>query len=166
MGANRWNGIEDYPNYRIDNTGIVESKARGPWKEMRTSDDRYGYLKVTLSNNGVRATKNVHQLVAKAFVDGYKDGYQVNHKNGNKHDNRADNLEWISTGDNLRHAYENKLNYGPRKKVRVIETGDVYLSEKDCAEAVGGCRSGITGCLKGRRRTHKGLHYEYVTEEE
>lgn len=158
----RWKTIDGYPNYSVSDHGRVVSTARGQRREMKASDDRYGYPKIMISNDGIRATVGVHQLVARAFVDGYAQDMQVNHINGDKHDNRASNLEWMTVGDNLRHAYATGLNHGPRKKVRVIETGGVYDSERDCAEAVGGSRSGVNGCLKGRRSTHKGFHYEFV----
>lgn len=154
--------ICDYPNYRVYECGIVESKARGSWKPLKQCDDRYGYPKVTLCKNGSKTTRHVHDIVARAFVDGYKPGLEVNHRNGDKHNNHSTNLEWVSGADNLRHAYSNGLNKGPCKKVRVVETGVVYASEKECAESIGGTKSGVNGCLKGRRHTYKRLHYEYV----
>lgn len=154
--------IEGYPNYYVDDIGRVFSKSSGQYRELVQRDDRYGYPKVTVCKDGKKTTKNVHRLVAEAFVGGYSDGLQVNHINGNKHDNRADNLEWISGQDNRRHAYRTGLNHGPRKKVRIIETGETYNSEKECADAIGGCRSGVNHCVRGSRNSYKGFHYEYV----
>lgn len=62
----------------------------------------------------------------------------------------------------MRHAYETGLNYGPpTKRVRIIETGEIYESEKECANAINGSISGVNGCLKGRRKTHKKYHFQY-----
>lgn len=163
MGKERWKPVEDYPNYIVSDSGRVQSKARGQWREMTITDDRYGYPKIVLSKDGHRVTKSIHQLVAKAFVDGYSDALQVNHIDGNKHNNNFSNLEWVTVGDNLRHAYASNLNPGhPTKRVRIIETGNIYSSEKECAEATNGSKSGVNGCLRGRRNTHNGFHYEYV----
>ena len=163
MSDERWAQVNGYPNYSVSNEGAIRSRARGSCRIMSTKPDRHGYPKVMLCRNGTRTTKSVHSLVAEAFVDGYRDGMQVNHIDGVKTNNRASNLEWVSQADNIRHAYTNRLNAGPRgKRVRVVETGCVYASEIECAEAVGGSKAGINGCLKGRRRTHKGLHYEYA----
>lgn len=167
MSNEEWKQIPDYPNYYVSNLGRVRSEAQRKPKELKTCDDRYGYPKVSVSRDGKRTTKNVYQLVANAFIDGYEEGLQVNHKNGNKHDNRATNLEWVTVGDNLRHAYNNGLNYGPpKKKVRIIETGNIYPSEKDCAKAINGHISGVNGCVRGRRTTYKGYHFEYADESE
>lgn len=51
-----------------------------------------------------------------------------------------------------------------RKPVRIVETGDVYPSVRACAAAIGGDQPTITGCLKGRHKTHHGYHYEWVEE--
>lgn len=166
MGHEEWKHIEGHPNYKISNTGRLKSKARGDWRDIRSSEDRYGYEKVVLCTDGSSTYKTVHQLVAKAFVDGYEPGLQINHINGNKHDNRAENLEWVTVGDNIRHAYNTGLNHGPCKKVRIVETNEIYDSEVECAKAVNGQKSGVNGCLRGRRRTHKGYHYEYIDEME
>lgn len=162
MANDNWITVDGYPNYRVNDDGLVQSKARGEWRDLKPGFDRYGYPRVDLYNNGRHSSKHIHQLVAKAFVDGYDESLQVNHINGDKNDNRASNLEWVTCGDNLRHAYNEHLNFGPRKSVRVLETNAVYASEKECAIAVGGCISGVNGCLKRRRSTHKGFHYEYV----
>ena len=162
MAKERWKQIDEFPNYSVSSEGRVASRARGKEKILKTSNDRYGYPKVTLSNDGVKTTKSVHQLVAKAFIPNQDEKAQVNHIKGHKMDNRVCSLEWVSNADNIRHAYKTGLNIGPKKKVRVVETGEVYPSEKECAIAVNGTRSGVNGCLKGRRYTHAGFHYEYV----
>lgn len=67
-----------------------------------------------VNKNNSRTSYKVHRLVCMAFhpiegfnnYDDYKD-YQVNHK---------DNLEWVTSKQNMQHAYDNKLN----KKVRAI----------------------------------------------
>lgn len=165
MASESWKTIDGFNgNYKISNRGRVMSKARGKWKEMSPSHDRYGYLKISLREDGRPKTRSIHQLVATAFVGGRRDELEVNHLNGDKEDNRPTNLEWTTCPENLAHAREHGLNLGPRKKVRVLETGQVYSSEKECAENLGGSISGVNGCLKGRRKTHKGYHYEYVNE--
>lgn len=158
MNNERWKSLSENPQYYISDQGRLKRNG----KEICQRDDRYGYPKVTISTNGVKHTRTIHQLVAKEFVNGYSEGYQVNHINGDKHDNRASNLEWVTIGDNLRHAYKNGLNYGPPKKgVLVVETGERYESETECAKAINGHKSGVNGCLKGRRETYKGYHFQY-----
>lgn len=156
-----WKPLSEDPKYVISNYGRLKNTING--KEISQRDDRYGYPKVSLYTRGIKNTRNIHRLVAKEFVEGFDPNLQVNHINGNKHDNRSVNLEWVSAAENISHAYNTHLNYGPpRKQVRVIETGDIYESEKDCAKAINGSISGVNGCLKGRRNTHKGYSFCYV----
>lgn len=68
-----------------------------------------GYLRVASLRQKNRPRYYVHRLVALAWVGGYVDGMHVNHINGIKTDNRACNLEWVSSADNIRHAWENGL---------------------------------------------------------
>lgn len=67
-------------------------------KSMRL--DKYGYFQISIMSK----TMLVHRLVARAFVPGFFEGAQVNHKNLNKTDNRPENLEWVTSGQNTRHA--------------------------------------------------------------
>jgi len=53
------------------------------------------------------ATKKIHRLVAKAFIDNYSEYLQVNHKNCVKHDNRLENLEMVTQSQNTKHAWDN-----------------------------------------------------------
>jgi len=54
-------------------------------------------------------TLKVHRMVAKLFLREPTKEETVNHKNGIKTDNRASNLEWMSFGDNNRHAFASGL---------------------------------------------------------
>ena len=73
-----------------------------------------GYLFVSLTKESkVTVCKQVHRLVAEAFIPN-PNGYPiVNHKDENKQNNRADNLEWCT------HSYN--LTYGSHID-KVLET--------------------------------------------
>lgn len=47
-------------------------------------------------------------------------------------------------------------------KVEIIETGDVFDSVDECAQAIGGYRNLIYKCLKGTAHTHMGYTFKYV----
>lgn len=105
-----------YP-YEVSDTGRVRRSGPGastktgrilnPWKHVPT-----GYECVTLrmGSRGKRLSARVHRLVALSFCEGFSEGLEVNHIDGNKTNNRSENLEWVTTQQNARHAWETGLN--------------------------------------------------------
>lgn len=160
-----WAPLKINPIYEITENGNIRNSVSG---RLLRPNDVSGYMQVSLSNNGHRVCKYVHDLVADTFYEGNHEGLQVNHKDGNKKNNHISNLEWCTCRENIRHAIENGLRpeyVGRAKmKVRIIETGDVYDSFMDCAKAINGNRSHVCNCALGRRKTHMGLHFELVKE--
>jgi hypothetical protein len=65
-----------------------------------------GYLKVILARDAKRYQFYVHTLVLNAFAGQGPNGYVCNHKDGDKHNNRIENLEWVTRGNNIRHAHD------------------------------------------------------------
>ena len=99
----KWKDLQNYPNYKISNYGEVFSTRRQ--RLLKISKDRYGYPRVNLVNQeGVSKNLYVHFLVAITFVEGWFAGAVVNHKDGVKTNCRSTNLEWVTQGDNVRHA--------------------------------------------------------------
>lgn len=173
-----WRSVIDFDWYDVSDYGRIRSwsgrKTLGRIMVPRT--DRYGYLRINLRQNGRTFTKSVHSIVAEAFLVRDEEGLQVNHIDGDKTNNSVENLEWMSPGENTRHAHANGLvNPFPlaalglgrqRVRVRVVETGCVYESISDCALAIGGDPSTIAKCLKrnGVNFSHRGYHFETVGE--
>ena len=100
-----WKWIEGYEGiYKISNYGRV-ANSKG---EMSLDDSDRGYCRVNLCKDGDGKKYRIHQLVAKAFCEGYKEGLVVNHKDLNKENNHYSNLEWITQKENIIHYYQNK----------------------------------------------------------
>lgn len=158
--------LEDFPDYRVDQYGIVQSFKSGSWTELKQTK-RNGYLKVNLCKNGKTYSRNVNNLVGDAFI-GRNAGQIYNHKNGNKMDNRVDNLEPCSQGENLIHAYDIGLkkpnyNHPNRRKIMIVETGETFDSERACARSFEhGSQGSIHRCLMQPHKTYKGYHYTFV----
>lgn len=55
-----------------------------------------------------------------------------------------------------------RKNDANKKKVVCIETGDIYESVKAAAESIGADPSSVSSMLKGRQKSVKGLHFEYL----
>lgn len=116
-----WRDIEGYEgHYQVSNLGRVKSLERymngrnggkSLLKEriLKPIKNNRGYLNVNLSKNRKRKNANIHRLVAKAFIPNPDNKPEVNHVDTNKKNNRADNLEWATTKENIRHAWEKGL---------------------------------------------------------
>lgn len=174
-----WRKIKDFPNYSVSNTGKVRNDKRNKVKvPVKTNT---GYAKTDLYKDGKRTCRRTHRLVGEAFIPNPENKPEINHKDGNKLNNNADNLEWVTRSENEKHAFDTGLaritenhhhgrpkgfknpNAGlPRTKVRIVETGKVYSSVKECARDINGDDRHIHDCLHGRQRTHRGYHFERV----
>lgn len=157
----KWLSIKEYPKYSVSDKGNVKNVETG--RILRHGTNPKGYHIVTLYKDAIPTTKKVHRLVADAFHNGDHSNLEVNHIDGNKDNNSIANLEWCTCSYNANHAYKTGLRKPPRmKKVKIVETGDIFNSLSDCARAIGGSVSGIYDCSTGRQETHRGYHFEFV----
>ena len=141
----------------VSSNGRVLSYKSGKEHELTPSDNGRGYLTVSI---GLRHPKYVHRLVAETFIPNPNNYSEVNHIDGNKRNNCVANLEWCTRSDNLMHACAMRLNKSQRP-VRIVETGEVFISQNECARRIGGSASGIHDCKSGRHETHRGYHFEF-----
>lgn len=63
-----------------------------------------GYYKINPVVNGKNVQRNVHDLVAEAFLGPRPDGAVVNHIDGDKTNNAVGNLEYVTHAANMAHA--------------------------------------------------------------
>ena len=111
-----WKEIAENPNYLVSNYGRVKSVARPvncragvryKKEHFLTPRDVHGYLKVGFNDSdGKLIHPLVHRLVMYAFVGvrPYPE-WEIDHINGNSHDNRLENLEYVSSSENSKRAY-------------------------------------------------------------
>lgn len=91
----------------------------------------------------------VARLIAITFLGDPPEKFTVNHKDGNRMNNNIENLEWLSVGDNIRHAFDTGLM--PYKRVCLIDQNDeavVFRSMAKAGEHIGRNNGYISLCLK------------------
>ena len=162
-----WLTVPDFTNYEVSCYGRVRNKITG---HILSPGICRGYPQVTLYDGARHWNTTIHRLVADTFYDGDHQGLEVNHIDGDKKNNCIWNLEWCTREENIKHAWENGLykpspNF-PTKRVRIVETDETFDSLTECAKSIDGSKSGISRCLKGKRKTHRGYHFEYVNDGE
>lgn len=154
-----WAEVEGFPGYVVSNTGKVFSNLTNKHLEYRISAD--SAPRVILSFKGERKEWYVHHLVARAFFGRYHHGVHITHVNGDKRDNHVANLRVRRRIRDLEleMARPKKRKWG--RRIRVVETDEVFRTVRECADAIGGDYSSIYSCLRGEQKHHKGLTFEY-----
>ena len=102
--------FRDVPNYegmyQVSNLGNVKSLARKSFtgkllteKILKPSRASHGYLTLSLRKNGKPKTRNIHVLVAEAFLGHVPCGnsIEVDHINEDKLNNRLENLQLLTS---------------------------------------------------------------------
>ena len=128
------------------------------------------YQRVNLSANGKTTTRDVHRLVAEAFIPNPDNLPEVNHKDENHLNNQADNLEWVTHIQNEHHGtkIERAARTRDRRPVEALnEKGEVVASYDriaDAAKALGISISTIWQvCNKIRNcKTAGGYRWRYI----
>lgn len=163
-----WRDIEGFDGYQISNYGRVKSLNYNKTKQekiLKPQKSTKGYLTVGLNKNGKQVRKQIHRLVAEAFLENPNNLPQVNHKDEDKSSNIVSNLEWCDS------KYNN--NYGTRtercsRRVDQIDmvSGEVirqWASTQECGRN-GYDYSAVAHCARGELKQYKGYIWKYVTE--
>jgi hypothetical protein len=108
MSFETWRPVIGFERtHEVSNTGRV--RRVGSSEELHPWTSGYGYPKVALRVDGQKTEREVHILVAEAFIAPRPSGLVANHKNGVKTDNRPENLEWVTRAENNAHALRTGL---------------------------------------------------------
>ena len=157
-----WLTIQEAPRYAVSSLGRVKNKKTG--RILRPAVDSHGYLHIGLFVDGKQwqIDRRVNRLVCMAFHNEGDFNLEVNHIDGDKFNNAIWNLEWATHLENMRHAILNGLMYGRCGPIRVIETGDIFETQEECASFLSIPRSCLWRVLNGNQSHYKGYSFEYV----
>lgn len=113
--------------FEVTDTGEIYRMVDGrrvPAKQSRAS--RAGkYRTVSAMVSGRQVHFYVHRLVAEAFLPNPRNLPEVNHKDGDGANNRVENLEWVTSAENVRHAYQTGLINPYRKAKPCLRCGEL-----------------------------------------
>lgn len=167
-----WKDVFGYKGiYAVSNLGRIYSFVtcrflRG--KDISTVKDLQKYYRrVGLRKEGIQVIKYVHQIVASHFVENPGNKPIVNHINADKLDNRSENLEWVTIGENVKHAYRLGLQCvgGSRTNaIKVIDTRDniIYGCIGDAARALGIKPTLLKEALYRGSKSPTNKHYKHI----
>lgn len=144
---------------------------------LKPQEKKYGYLAVNLYKYRKMKSLTVHRLVAKAFIENLDNKPEVNHIDGNKKNNSIYNLEWVTSSENQKHAFEKGLQkttgymrevrsksatkFGARSSVPVYQTfkkngnRKFWISKKRACEVEGISITSIDRGIRRQRDNHK-----------
>lgn len=159
-----WKKHPKINNILVSNEGDILSYKSGQWKELKKNNNGTGYFRVGVGHSN---PLYIHRLVAETYL--YNDDpinkREVNHIDGNKQNNKVTNLEWCTKSQNEKHAHKLGLKEPKKCPVMIVETGQKFKSQHECAKAINGDQRNISMCINGKRHSHKGYHFKSLIEE-
>jgi hypothetical protein len=106
METEIWKDVVWYEwEYQVSNLWNVKSIKFSKEKILKTVINKW-YMRLLLCKNWKSLNKQVHRLVAQAFVPNPENKPQVNHINWIKSDNKVSNLEWCTSSENVLHCFK------------------------------------------------------------
>lgn len=135
-----WYPVHGYEGfYEINQQGKVKSLQKHKYNYiLEQRIDRAGYYTVRLTKPDLlSSTQYVHRLLGFAFIENPMNKCCINHIDGNKLNNNLENLEWVTTAENMKHAYKLGLVVSlPGRCKKIIDkcSGKIFESIKNAAD--------------------------------
>lgn len=154
--------IEGYEGlYGITSCGRVWSYRSKKFLKPRIRKD--GYIQAVLYKDGISKPYMVHRLVAKAYIPNPQCLPFVNHKDEVKDHNWINNLEWCDRVYNARYGTAiERANQKKYKKVRCIETGQVFNSFKEAEQELNLYKGALGSYFHRNQKETCGYSFELI----
>lgn len=128
----------------VENSRGVRQRLKG--RILKHGHTAYGYPYVNLCRDNSPVSREVHALVAAAFIGPRPDGYQVCHNDGDPLNNQAENLRYDSAkgnqSDRSKHGTDQYGDHNPIARltwdaVLEIRQAPSEITNKELAERFG-----------------------------
>lgn len=130
---------------------------------LKAYPNNRGYMRVFLPTDDGKTSRQIHRLVAQAYIPNPEGLPVVNHKDGDKHNNDVSNLEWVTYQENSQHA----LTLGKRERKPVARVNpkkgkvrDVFMSINQAAKYRGVSYASLYDAIK-HQYTYRGDLWVY-----
>lgn len=177
-----WKDVPSHEGYyQVSNLGnfrslprVIRYKSNGtrnyPAKKLLTESTKDNYQRITLMKEGVKARYQAHRLVALAFIPNPENKPCINHIDGNKSNNIVTNLEWCTPSENMIHADNTRLRdmskHHPSnaKKIKCLETGEIFVSYYQAIKWLGKTTNSLSALVRGTRNYGRafGYHWQFI----
>ena len=135
----------------------------------KLAHDKKGYVRTTLTNNGVTKYFLVHRLVAQAFLDNPNNLPLVNHKDENPTNNNVNNLEWCTAKYNFEYSnVAKRLAKYKKKKINQYDLSGNFIKQWECMQDIQRYLNISKQCIlyacKNKTKNTKGYIWRYANE--
>ena len=178
-----WKDIPGYEGlYQASNFGRIRSApgkttsnkrySKRVWAERiikpkSCRDFRQCGYRVSLWKDGKHKDYLVARLVCTTWYENLIDTKMtVNHKDGDRLNNHIDNIEWLTLGDNIRHAFDNDLQKQDKTILSPVDGGSPleFVSKASAARFLERNHGYITNLMVANRKyatAKDGTKYTY-----
>ena len=180
LEGEEWREVVGFPCYQVSNKGRVVSKRGNTTKLLRPATNPNGYHVVSLAEGskygeGKQYTKQVHRLVAEAFIGKAPEDKQfIDHIDTNPLNNVPENLRWVTAEENANnpltklHRAECLPRIVEKTSHRVyvyneeLKLVSAFTSTAEAARQTDNSQGNISSCCQGSLRRLNNLIWSYT----
>jgi NUMOD4 motif/HNH endonuclease len=151
-----WATIQEYPNCKISNKGIIRNFKTGRILSQRCQD---GYKIVSLWNS---SNSRVNVLVANYFIPNPENYPLVDHINRDRQDNKSQNLRWVTyVTSSLNRSLPKNAKKVEQWNLEVTELLKIWNSATEASRELKLNDICIRCCCRGEMKTYKQFVWKY-----